>query len=100
MVLERLDATDRRIDEQSQLLLGHMQGMKSELKQDIKGLKDRIDGLENKVVGLEKKVDDGFVAMKQGFEECRQRDEALEEDLIATMQIVARHEKKLATIRR
>lgn len=80
------------------ILLQHMQGMKSELKQDIKGLGERMDSLEGKVIRLEKKVDMGFEDARRQFEDARKHREALQEDLNATIQMVGKHQRKLARI--
>lgn len=77
------------------VLLQHMQGMKSELKQDIKCLGERIDSLENKVTGLEKKVDIGFENARLRFEDAHKHREALQEDLNATILMVGTHDETL-----
>lgn len=69
----------------NKVLLEHMQGMKYELKQEIKDMKkelqQEIRDVKKDVVHLEQKMD-------RGFEEAKEHREALQEDLVATMQDV------------
>ncbi|MBI3336367.1 hypothetical protein HYZ98_02255 [Candidatus Peregrinibacteria bacterium] len=75
----------------NKVLLEHMQGMKYELKQEMKDMKQEIRGVKNDVVRLEQKVD-------RGFEEAKEHRQALQEDLEATIAMQAKHQRKLEKI--
>lgn len=47
---------------------------------------------------MDKRVERLEIKVDQGFKESEERDKALEEDLVATMQMVSRHQKKLARV--
>ena len=63
----------------NKVLLEHMQGIKYELKQEMKDMKQEIHGVKSDLSRLEQKVD-------RGFEEASQHRQALQEDLTATIQ--------------
>jgi peptidoglycan hydrolase CwlO-like protein len=75
----------------NRVLLEHIQAMKQDLQMQI--------------TALDRKVDTGFTYMHRKFsdidaklEDARQHREALQEDLVATIRQVAKHEKKLARL--
>lgn len=70
------------------MLLQHMQGMKTDLQQQISHLDEKIDHVAEK---LTEKMD-------QGFEDARRHRQALQEDLEETMRVQSRHGAKLARI--
>ena len=77
------------------MLLQHMQGMKNDLQQLINGLKTElkqdIGRLDNKITVLATQVE-------QGFEDARQHRQALQEDLEETMRVQGKHGAKLARL--
>jgi hypothetical protein len=75
------------------MLLGHIQAMKNDLQRQIASLDTR---LSRKIESLEGKFHWMHHEMQKGFEEARQHREALQEDLNATIHMVAKHERKLA----
>ena len=74
------------------MLLRHIQAMKNDLQQQISTLDRKFTA---KFDSLEIRFDDLEVRMESGFEEARQHREALQEDLNATIRMVAKHETKL-----
>ncbi|OGJ59004.1 hypothetical protein A2635_03225 [Candidatus Peribacteria bacterium RIFCSPHIGHO2_01_FULL_51_9] len=78
----------------NKVLLEHIQGMKYEIQQEMKGMKQdmkdvkkeiqqEIRDVKKDVVRLEQKMD-------KGFEEAREHRQALQEDLVATMEDTVR----------
>ncbi len=67
-----------------QMLLTHMQGMKSDLQTQIST--------------LGKTMEQGFAEMRQGFKDAAQHRQALQEDLYETMRVQGKHSKKLARL--
>ncbi len=68
------------------MLLRYLERMKADLERQIAALDQKLSG---RIDGLE-------VRMNQGFEEARQHRQALQEDLEATMRMLAKHDRKLA----
>ena len=77
------------------VLLEHMQVMKSDLQQQIAALDQKID---QKIARVEKNTANLTEEMRKGFEEARQHRQALQEDLEATMRMLAKHNVKLAQL--
>ncbi len=75
----------------NKMLLEHMQGMKNDLQQ-------QITGIDNKVVGLQGQLTNLTIEVRQGFSDAKKHREALQEDLEATMQMVGKHDIKLARL--
>lgn len=71
------------------MLLEHMQGMKYELQTQIGELRKEMN---QQFTG----VDGRFAEMDRQFEEARLHREELQANLYVTMQLVNKHEKKLA----
>ena len=77
------------------VLLEHMQVMKSDLQQQIAALDQKID---QKIARVEKNTANLTEEMRKGFEEAREHRQALQEDLEATMRMLAKHNVKLAQL--
>lgn len=77
------------------VLLQHMQAMKSSLEVQISAVKST---LEQQIAAVDQKIDKNTQEMRTGFTETRQHLQALQEDLVATMQMLSRHEKKLVRL--
>lgn len=75
----------------NKMLLEHMQAMKQDLLRQISGLDTKVGGLDAKVSRLEERVE-------RGFEDARLHRQALQEDLEATMRMLAKHEAKLVRL--
>lgn len=72
----------------NKILLGHMQAMKNDLQTQITTMKN---DLQTQITGLKEDV-------HLGFTEAREHRQALQEDLEATMRMLAKHQEKLARI--
>jgi hypothetical protein len=73
------------------MLLEHIQAMRNDLQQQIMGLRN---DMEKGFAGVARK----FVEIDAKFEDARLHREALQEDLVATMRQVGKHEKKLVRL--
>jgi prefoldin subunit 5 len=71
------------------VILEHIHAMKHDLQKQIGGLQAQITTLDTKVTKLQEYT-------VRGFELVDRRLLALEEDLVATMKMVRRHDVKLA----
>ena len=80
------------------MLLEHMQAMKYDLQEQIKGLGRHVGGIDQKLERLAQRVTRLAEDMRQGFEEAREHRQALQEDLDATMRLQFKHSKKLARL--
>lgn len=94
------------------VLLDHMQAMNGELSGQIKQLDGRVGRLEKVALkGFEEtrlrfdetrlrfeETRQRFEETRQSFEEARQHREALQEDLYATIKMVAKHDRRLAKL--
>ncbi len=72
----------------NKMLLEHMQGMKSELQEQMARMQIDLQGQITNQTG----------EMRQGFSDTRKDIQALQEDLEATMQMVGKHDTKLARL--
>lgn len=73
-------------------LLGHLQAMKNDLQNQLYSLDRKYNGLDGKLASFEAKMERGFI-------EAREHRQAIQEDLDATIRMVAKHDKKLARIK-
>jgi hypothetical protein len=73
------------------VLLEHIQAMKFDLQQQITGLDKKIDRVEIRLTSLE-------IRVEKGFEEARKHRQELQEDLDATINMLLKHDKKLARL--
>ncbi len=71
------------------VLLQHMQSMKSDLQTQISGLDKKLTGATEDLRLLK-------IEVRQGFEDVRQRQDSMQEDLEASIQMLGRHQRKLA----
>lgn len=77
------------------VLLRHIQAMKSSLEEQIAAVDQKADRNTATLTG---KIATLTGEMQKGFEEARQHREALQEDLEATICMLAKHEAKLARL--
>ncbi len=85
-------------DLQSQLhitkkeLLEHMHAMRNDLQGQISSLGQRMVGMNGRLYNFEQIMD-------RGFTEAREHRQAIQEDLDATIRMVAKHDKKLTRMK-
>jgi hypothetical protein len=77
------------------VLLEHMQAMKHDLQLQITALDRRLTG---KIDGLGGRMDRFEARIEQGFQEARAHRQELQADLDATINMLMKHDKKLARL--
>jgi hypothetical protein len=80
----------------NRVLLEHMQAMKYDLQQQITGIKGEIVGIKSEVIGIKGELRDLRSDMNKGFDEARKHRQELQQDMDATINMLMKHDKKLA----
>ena len=75
------------------MLLRYLERMKADLERQITALNEKLSG---RIDRLEVTMGNLTVEMRTEFEEAHQHRQSLQEDLEATMRMLAKHERKLA----